>query len=87
VDDVSRVAPEQRFQATAADVMRLIADLPRVAADDSAVAVLTAMGQDGLVAITEGDTVVAVITGRQLIGVLERLRLVDGAGTRGDARQ
>lgn len=87
VDDVSRVAPEQRFQATAADVMRPITDVPRVAADESAVAVLTAVGQDGLVAITDGDAVVALITGRQLVGALERLRLLDGAGIRGAVRQ
>jgi Zn-dependent protease len=87
VDDVSRVAPEQRFQATAADVMRPIAGVPRVAADDNALAVLNAVGQDGLVAITEGDTVVALITGRQLVGALERLRLLDGAGTREEVRQ
>ena len=81
VDDLSGVAREQRFTATAAEVMRPIADVPQVAVDDSALAVLTAMGQDGLVAITEGDTVVALITGRQLVGVLERLRLLDAAGT------
>ncbi len=81
VDDISRIAPERRFETTAGDVMRPIDGIPRVAADDRASAVLTALDGSGLVAITEGDTVVALVTARQLAGAVQRLRLLHGAGS------
>ncbi|HEY3239644.1 MAG TPA: site-2 protease family protein, partial [Acidimicrobiia bacterium] len=81
VDDISRIAPERRFETTAGDVMRPIEEVPRVAADDSASAVLAALDGSGLVAITEGDTVVALVTARQLAGAVQRLRLLQGAGS------
>jgi Zn-dependent protease len=86
VDDVSRVPPEQRFEATAAEVMRPMAGVPRVAVDDRAPALLAAVGQAGLVAITKDGAVVALITARQLDGTLERLRLLEGAGTAQEVR-
>ncbi len=80
IDDICRIAPEQRFETTAGDIMRPIEGVPRVAADDSASAVLAALDESGLVAITDGDTVVALVTPRQVAGVVQRLRLLHDAG-------
>jgi predicted transcriptional regulator len=81
VDDISRIAAERRFETKARDVMRPIDGIPRVAADDRASAVLAALDGSSLVAITEGDTVVALVTDRQLAGAAQRLRLLQGAGS------
>jgi Zn-dependent protease/CBS domain-containing protein len=77
VDDVARVAPEQRFQTTAGEVMRPIGDVPCVAASDPALAALVAVSHARLVAITEGDTVVAILTAGHIADALERLHLLE----------
>jgi Zn-dependent protease len=76
VDEIARVAPEQRFQTTAGQVMRPIGEVPCVAAGDTALAVLVALSHARLVAISEGDTVVAIATAGQIAAALERLGLL-----------
>jgi CBS domain-containing protein len=77
--DVKNVAPERWFLTTARDVMRPVDDVPRVAAEDDATALVAAVTEAGLAAVTKGETVVTLVSARQLDDVLARLRTLQGA--------
>lgn len=86
IDDVRAVAPEQRGTTVAGEVMRPLGGVPRVGADQPALAAVAAAGRAGLVAVIDGRRLLALLSPRQLEAASERIRLLEGVRRGGPRR-
>jgi len=86
IDDVRAVPRERRVATTAAEVMRPLDGIPRVGADQPALTAIEAAGRAGLVAVTDGERILALLSLRQLEAATERIRLLEAPRRRGGGR-
>lgn len=81
LDSVKRIPPEERELTPVSELMRPVASLPSIDIDDEVSGALERLDDgDGLVAVKEGDEVVGLLTARNLLGAVQRMKDLNPAG-------